>query len=244
LATLTDLRRIAVAVVVMLLLGMALAGCGASPSDDSGSPGVSNDGGETAAPLSSGDDASDTVTVPDVAGEDGQDAVDEIDQAGLDSSLGGTAQEPSFDSSRYPTGCTVEDQDPRGGADAQPADVVTLTLDCRQTDWENQEGDDWDNYHDRFEDGFSDGCDALFNVSSDGSLYDDTQYEYTSTDCLDQDPGDGSDSAPADLPDDPEQQGYDDGFDAGCQAVFDAAGTDVLYSGQDEFTVDDCTSQN
>jgi hypothetical protein len=56
-------------------------------------------------------------------------------------------------------------------------------------------------------------------------------------------PGDGSDAAPAEVPDDPEQPGYQDGFDAGCQAAFDAAGTDTLNEDGQSFTIAGCTAQ-
>jgi hypothetical protein len=199
--------------------------------------------GNIGAPPDGGDLATRSVVVPDVTGNDGQDAVDTIETAGLTTSLEGNSDEPSFDPARDPTGCTVEDQTPAGGERAQRDDDVTLTLDCREVDWENQEGDDWDNYNTSFEQGFADGCQALFDLSPDGNLYD-SGTQYTVDDCSTQDPGDGSDAAPADLPDDAEQQGYDDGFAAACQAAFDSAGVDTLYYGHDSYTVDDCLAQN
>ena len=80
------------------------------------------------------------------------------------------------------SGCTVEAQDPVGGAEGFEGDEVTLTIDCRQVDWENQEGDVWDDFTWGYEDGFDQGCQALFDLSPDGSLYEGDS-EYTSLDC-------------------------------------------------------------
>jgi hypothetical protein len=133
-------------VVVLFVVG-TLAACSA----DTGDPGADNG-------------ASDSISVPDVVDTDGADAVTTIEDAGLTASLIGTDEEPSLDATRDPAGCTVEDQDPASGTDAAPDDEVTVTIDCRQVDWEGQEGDAWDEFNSRFIDGYADGCTALFDL--------------------------------------------------------------------------------
>ena len=114
-------------------------------------------------------------------------------------------------------------------------------LDCRQVDWESQEGDDWDYFTAGYEDGFDQGCQALFDLSPDGSLYDEDT-EYTSLDCPTPDAYDAD--YPTDVPDDPETEGYDLGFEAGCDAIFDDVVLSYeLYYGEDAYTADDCKAQ-
>jgi len=116
----------------------------------------------------------------------------------------------------------VEHQDPPGGDEAEQGSDVALTVDCRQVDWENYEGDAWDGFSVAYADGFNEGCERLFALSPDGSLYAE-DYEYTTVDCTNLEP-DVSDEAdlPVDVPDFPDSTGTELGVAAGCRAVFDA----------------------
>ena len=208
--------------VVLSLLG--LAACGSSTDSSS-------------APDNAGVESTGEIEVPDVTGEDGADAASAIEDVALTASLedqdGGSRDDGS--------GCTVQDQDPTGGDIAAEGDDVTLTLDCRAVDWENEEGSVWDEFTSGYEAGFDEGCQALFDLSPDGSLYEgDT--EYTNLDCPS---GDVSNAdKPVDVPDDPESEGNDLGFDDGCDAIFDdvALGFE-LYHGDQAYTADDCKAQ-
>jgi hypothetical protein len=77
---------------------------------------------------------------------------------------------------------------------------VMLALDCRQADWEGQEGDDWDQFNAGFEDGFQAGCSALSALPADGELHGDDR-DYSELDCTNEGPGDVS-SSDADIPQD------------------------------------------
>ena len=212
------------------LLGAVLLGGCASDTDQSAptEPAASEKQPRRPAPVQ--DSGTQLVEVPDVTGMDGQDAVDAIEAEGL------TASYDQDD----PAGCTVEDQDETGRV--EPDTEVILTLDCRQRDWENREGDDWDSFTASFAVGAGEGCDALFSLSPDGSLYDgDT--EYTVTDCslaTSDDPESAQVEIPPDVPDDPEALGRSLGVDHGCHALFGAELIDVLSYGTDSFTADDC----
>lgn len=174
------------------------------------------------------------IEVPDVVGEDGAFAVSDLESAGFTATVVDQVGDYRDDGS----GCTVENQASSGGDEGAEGNEVTLTLDCRQVDWENQEGDDWDTFTFGYEDGFDQGCQTLFDLSPDGSLYEgDT--EYTSLDCPSPDAFDAD--YPADVPDDPETEGYDLGFEAGCDAVLDDVALSYeLYYGEDAYSADDC----
>jgi hypothetical protein len=206
-----------------LVLLVMVAGC--ASSSDSVAP-------EEAA--QSGDE----IEVPDVTGDDGADSASEIENLGLTAGLedqDGTTRDDG-------SGCTVEDQDPAGGDVAAEGDEVTLELDCRASDWENEEGTIWDEFTSGYETGFDEGCTALFDLSPDGSLYEDDS-EYTTLDCPSSDVSDAD--KPLDVPDDPEGEGYDLGFEDGCNAIFDdVALTFELYHGDQSFTADDCQAEN
>ena len=110
----------------------------------------------------------------------------------------------------------------------------------RQSEWEDQEGEDWELFADAYESGYYSGCEDMFAVSPDGSLYYDG-YEYTEFDCqgyfFD---ASEEDDIPYDVPDDPESLGEALGYEEGCGAVFEQEALFALYHGQDEFTADDC----
>jgi PASTA domain len=192
--------------------------------------------GTTADDASSGAQAAGTE-VPDVVSEDGASATSDLEDAGFTATLVDQAGEERDDGSD----CTVDDQEPTGGDEGVEGDEVTVTLDCRQADWDNQEGDVWDEFTVGYESGFADGCDALFGLSPDGSLYE-GDIEYTSADCPDPDAL-GADY-PADVPDDPEAEGTDLGLEDGCDAIFnEVALSSELYHGEDVYTADDCKVQ-
>ena len=177
-----------------------------------------------------------------MVGADGADAVAQAESAGLETSLtDGTGEDTGFDSSRDPSGCEVTDQDPGAGDTATEGDEVEISLDCRQTDWENQEGPAWDACNEAYSSAFDDGCAQLFDTSPNGSLYEDSD-EYSVVDCQSVNPGDGSADAdlPSDVPDDPENVGTELGETAGCRALFDEQGVASLNYGTDSVTADDC----
>lgn len=207
--------------LLVLLVGALFAGC-ASEAD---SPPAEEPAAEQAPPAEP-----ELVEVPDVTGMDGQEAVDSIEAEGL------YASHDEDD----PAGCTVEVQDETGEVD--PGTEVILTLDCRQRDWENREGEDWDLFSASFAVGAGEGCEALFSLSPDGTLYADDN-EYTWTDCslaTDDDPESAGVDIPEEVPDDPEAGGESLGFDHGCNALFDAELVDALFYGTEGFTADDC----
>lgn len=193
--------------------------------------------GDSAPPEDVDQDSAGEIEVPDVTGEDGADAVSEIEYVGLT-----TSSEDQDGLSRDDgSGCTVQDQQPGGGDTAAEGDEVALTLDCRPVDWDNEEGAVWDEFTSGYETGFDEGCQALFDLTPDGSLYEDDT-EYSSLDC----PGaDVSNSdKPGDVPDDPESEGHELGFVDGCSALFDdVVLTFELYNGDQSYTADDCQAQ-
>src|SRR4051794_25720739 len=128
--------------VLLCLLMLVVASCA-----DVGGP--SDDGGST------------TIAVPGVSDDLGEDAVTSIEDAGL---VASTELEDGTERGD-PAGCTVLEQDPEADAEAQPEDEVTVTLDCGQVDWENQQGEAWDSFVSGYEDGFEQGCEALFELS-------------------------------------------------------------------------------
>lgn len=197
----------------------------------------SPDGGSTDQSGVLEDEPTANLEVPDVTGEDGADAVSEVENVGLTASF----EDGDGLSRDDGAGCTVEEQVPAGGDTAAEGDEVMLTLDCRQADWDNEEGGVWDEFTSGYETGFDEGCQALFNLTPNGSLYED-DIEYTELDCPSADVSNAD--KPADVPDDPESEGHDLGFDDGCDAIFDdVALTFELYNGNESYTADDCKAQ-
>jgi PASTA domain len=207
----------------------ALSACGAGSGTDSA------DQLEDATP-----DAS-AIEVPDVSLEDGAGAVSAVEDAGLQATLSDANDDPGFDSSRDATDCEVTDQDPAAGESVQEGDEVIIRVDCSQVDWSNQEGSAWDAFNDAYLSSFEDGCQALFDQSPDGALYE-NDVEYTVTDCENESPSDASDASdvPGDAPDDPEAAGSELGELDGCQALFENQGVFSLNYGADSITEDDC----
>ena len=186
-------------------------------------------------------DVEGAIEVPDLAGGDGADAVTSIDGEGLTAALADAGNDPAFDPSRDATGCDVVDQDPGAGEALSDGDEVTITVDCRQIDWENQEGTDWESFSEGYSAGFDDGCQALFDTSPNGSLYE-NDIEYGVLDCQGLNPGDGADASdfPPDVPDDAEADGQEVGELDGCQALFEQEGLTSLTYATDSITDLDC----
>lgn len=114
---------------------------------------------------------------------------------------------------------------------------------CLQDEWDNREGEAWTTYSESFVSASDEGCASVFELTADGMLYSD-DYEFSSADCGNIDPGLPEDVAPSMLPDFPEDEGAAFGFEAGCAAIFDWMEYDEVYWGDYSFTVDDCYSQN
>ena len=204
-----------------LLTAVLLSGCGTDTATDP-EPAPPAPSAQPAAPQ-----AEAIVEAPDVTGEDGQDAVDLIEAEGLTASLG---EHDGHD----PTGCVVEDQSQIGEVD--PGADIELTLDCRQVDWENQEGEVWTLFDEAYSSGWDQGCEQAFSNSPDGT---ELHYEgttFTAVDCEDEKPGDASSAdIPSDVPDDPEGLGEELGISDGCRAAFDLSDDGTLYYGSESF---------
>ncbi|WP_028066561.1 hypothetical protein [Solirubrobacter soli] len=149
--------------------------------------------------------------------------------------------DPGFDSARDATGCDVENQDPTAGEMVDDTAEVQITVSCAQVDWENQEGTAWEAFSDAYTTGFDDGCQALFDESPNGSLYENDD-EYSAVDCQNENPGDASNTSalPDDVPDDPDAAGREAGELDGCIALFDNQAVTSLNYGPDSWTRDDC----
>ncbi len=214
--------------LIALVLCTASLGCGSAAPDDNASTPVD-------------DEPQSELAVPDVSNEDGDEAVSDIEDAQLTATLADANDDPGFDTGRDATGCQVTEQDPAAGAPAEEGDEVTVTVDCAQVDWENQEGAQWEAFDDAYQAGFDDGCQQLFDESPDGSLYEDDT-EYTASDCQNENPGDASEGSdvPADVPDDPEDAGTELGQLDGCQSLFEQDGVISLNYGETSYTEDDC----
>lgn len=140
-----------------------LGGC-ASETDQSAPAEPAGSEKQPRRPAPVQDSGTQLVEVPDVTGMDGQDAVDAIEAEEL------TASYDEAD----PAGCTVDDQDETGEVRAGHRSDPDARL---PPDWENREGDDWDSFTASFAVGAGEGCEALFSLSPDGSLYGgDTEY--------------------------------------------------------------------
>jgi hypothetical protein len=216
------------AIVTLVAACAALGACGATVSD--GGSEVSTD---------TADDGS--IEVPDVSSGNGAQAVSDVEDAGLEATLADTNEDPSFDGSRDATGCDVTDQDPAPGELAAESDEVIVTVDCAQVDWENQEGAQWDAFNEAYQSWFDDGCQALFDESPTGSLYED-DVEYTAVDCQNENPGNAAEASdvPTDVPDDPEGAGTELGELEGCQALFENQSVFSLNYGTDSITEAEC----
>jgi hypothetical protein len=218
---------------LLVLCITALAGCG------SNTPQNASAGGGRGEVID--DETENGVDVPDLSGADGADAVSTVETEGLIATLADADDDPSFDSTRDATGCEVRDQEPVAGETVEDGTEITITVSCAQVDWENQKGPAWEAFDEAYTTGFDAGCDALFDQSPDGSLYEDDT-EYTALDCQNENPGDASSGSdvPSDAPDDPEAAGTELGELDGCTALFDNGVVLSLNHGTDTWTDADC----
>src|SRR4051794_28572980 len=93
------------------------------------------------------------------------------------------------------TGCSS------GSKGTGPGDSRAPTA---QEQWDNKVGSDWENFSSGYVDGFASGCQALFDESPNGSLYENST-EYTVDDCTGLSPTDASqaEDVPTTIPSDP-----------------------------------------
>jgi hypothetical protein len=108
-------------------------------------------------------------------------------------------------------------------------------------DWESQEGPGWEAFTEAYNAGFEDGCQALFDESPDGSLFEDDN-EYSVIDCQNLSPGDatGASDLPQEVPQDPQSAGTELGELDGCRSLFEEEGVFSLNWGEESITGDDC----
>lgn len=235
------MQRIAVLLMAAACLAV-FAGCGSSGGSrtaseaDAPAAGWSADGdlGENGTPM---------VEVPAAVGQDGWAAVSDVEAEGFVVVLEDANEDPYFDTARDPDGCEVLDQDPAAGEQLEEGDEVTLVVDCRQVDWDNQEGAVWDDFDSAYQSGFDDGCDALFAMSPNGSLYEDDD-EYSVLDCQLVRPSSATDATelPAEFPEEPETAGAALGALDGCQMMFSENFISTLSYGEDTVSDLDCES--
>lgn len=218
--------------IVLVAAMLVSAGCGGQPGDN----------GESDADVQ--DEDTELVAVPDVTGSEGDHAASEIEATGLTVTLAGSDDDEDIGDPRDSAeGCEVVDQTPGPMENAEPESEVELALDCRQADWDNQDGNEWSAWEAAFAEAATEGCEALFDLSPYGALrHDDT--EYTATDCGLISAPDPTGDPPSEVPEDPHSAGSGAGFDAGCQAFFDSELIDAVYWGTDAYTAESCQAQN
>ena len=119
------------------------------------------------------------------------------------------------------------------GLDEEPSDEAAA-----QEEWDARAGTAWEAFTSTWSNGFSDGCAELFAAAPNGTLYNGDQ-EFVVDDCTSLDPGD-PEAFGAVIPDQPSDDGYELGHEAGCGALFDQEGVDELYSGRSAYTAEDC----
>lgn len=212
---------------VMAVVVLAASGCGSDAPEPS-----AEESGERRERSTTPSAAREPVLVEvsDVTGEDGQDAVDTLEGEGFTVDF-------VEDSGRDQAGCEVLSQDPE--IEAEDGAEIVLELDCRQVDWENQEGQDWELFSAAYDSGFDAGCADVFFEYGDGALYTDDGDEVTELDCPSADVF--SADVPGDVPDDPDVEGDVLGRSDGCEALFeDVAFYGSLHSSDDtelDFTI-------
>jgi hypothetical protein len=234
------MRRIAVLLATAACLA-AFFGCGGSEGSRTISEAAPAAG--WAAEDGASEDDTPTIEVPDVGGQDGWAAVSDTEAEGFAVLLEDANEDPYFDPARDPDGCEVLDQDPAAGTELEEGGEVTLFVDCRQVDWDNQEGSIWDDFDSAYQRGFDDGCDALFAMSPDGYLYENDS-EYTVLDCQLVRPGSAAEATdlPAEFPEEPETAGAALGALDGCQMMFSENFISTLSYGEDTVTDLDCVT--
>jgi hypothetical protein len=212
--------------VALLLLVAALAGCGA-------------DSGPAKSPAPP---ESHLLTVPDAVRQDGAGAVRRIRAAGLTA----VVEDVQGITRADPSGCTVTGEDPPAGSKARRAGDVTLTVDCRERDWEAQQGDAWQAFDEAYRSGFDSGCERLFGLSGTGFLQNGAT-EYAVADCKHLNPHDAgqANTIPTQLPQYPNAAGRRAGIGDGCKALFDQEAVDQLSAddGAALVSADDCSAR-
>jgi len=174
------------------------------------------------------------IKVPDVTGEDAEEAQDALEAMKFLVTLDPPSELP---------GCTVGEQDPKAGQTVAPQTEVTIRVDCRQVDWERQEGVEWDAYTTGYSTGFVRACKALFALPSGGVLLEpdsspELPKQHDESECRNE--AASADDPPSEVPDDPERTGEKQGIEAGCQTPFDLASQMTLFDGIQEYTAQDC----
>lgn len=207
----------------MLLAAVLVAGCGESATPSGGAAAGASDAAQGA-----------SVKIPDVTGDDAGEARDALEEMKFLVTL-----DPPSD----PGGCIVGQQDPRAGETVAAETEVTITVDCRQVEWESQEGQDWDAYTTGYSTGFTRACKALFALPAGGVLLESDSSEevggrHDEAECRNE--AVSADDPPSGVPDDPERTGEKQGVKAGCQTPFELASADVLFDGSQEYTAQDC----
>jgi len=99
-------------------------------------------------------------------------------------------------------------------------------------------------FEEGFEEAYPEGCTAIFDDSSDGTLYDSSGYGYDETDCAGADPGPGD--WEGDVGSEPRDEGSSAGWQAACEETFLTVVADDLQR-EDEgvyVTQADCELEN
>jgi len=208
-------RLLAVLTVVALL-----AGCGSSPAVESGVGDAPPDAAQV-----------ESMNVSWSQSDDPADVIAQFEAAGIP--LDTVSPDGELIDSYDVVDCLLEDVQPLGPY--MPGDNVTIEIDCRQRDWDRQEGDVWDEFALAYAAGFDDGCSAVFSdLSPDGYLYAD-DFEYSDLDCSIGSEFDAPEATglPSDVPDSPAQVGSELGAYDGCVRIFDDAGGYLSYGSQE-----------
>jgi hypothetical protein len=220
--------------VAALVLPSVMTGCGASES--SSGRGLSD--GTLGSDFNVA--ASDSYDLRWNAGDDAEMVVGRWDSDGLVFDLEDT--EGNRLSVADADGCSMESTSPAQLSSVSPDQRFSVIVDCAQRNWDAREGSDWDDFASAYAEGFSAGCEEVFDLSPDGSLYVD-DWEYSWIDCGSADEYDAEDAegVPAEVPDMPEVAGDELGRYDGCIGLFDEVGG-VLFYGNQAFDTTLCTS--
>jgi hypothetical protein len=128
------------------------------------------------------------------------------------------------------TGCFIDSLDPSISGEIDRGQEFTVVVDCSQVYWEDRRGTAWEEFSDAYAEGYSEGCENVFDLSPNGSLYLD-DWEYSWVDCPSAGPyeAEDSDGVPYEVPDLPDLIGTEVGEHDGCIAFFDSVGGVLFY---------------